>query len=68
MPAGSERFDLARRQIQQLQMGIALGQITIHVLLEKEAIDHKRRDCFLFLLRFLRLARVGIVDDERDPF
>ena len=66
--AGSERLGLARREIEQLQMRITLGQVTVDVLLEIKAIDHQRRNCLLFLLLFLRLTRIGIVDDERDPF
>src|SRR5437868_5034046 len=47
-------------------MRIALRQIAVDVLFEKEPVDHERRHGLLFLLLFLRLARIGIVDDQRD--
>ena len=49
-------------------MRIAIRQVTVDVLLELKPIDHDWRHRFLFLLLFLRFARIGIMDDEDDAF
>src|SRR3954469_22948859 len=68
MFSGSERLDLAACEIEQLQMRVTLRQITVDVFFEKEPINDQRWDRLLFFLLFLWFARIGIMDDERDPF
>src|SRR3954462_15574662 len=48
-------------------MGIPLGQVALHVLLEEKPVNDQRRDGLFFLLLFLRLTRIGIFHPERDP-
>src|SRR5437588_5227108 len=45
---------------------MAVGQITVDIFFEKEAINHERRNGLLFLLLLLRLARIGIGNNKRD--
>src|SRR2546421_1772751 len=47
---------------------MAVSQITVHIFLEKEAINHEWRNGLLLLFFLLRLARIGIGNNKRDPF
>ena len=45
-----------------------IREVALDVLFEHEAIDHDRRDGFLFLLLRFRVARIGILHHQHEAF
>ena len=66
MFARGDDVDLARREIEQLQVRPAIDQIAVDVVLEEETIDDDRWNGLLLFFLLLRLARVGIVHNEHN--
>ena len=67
MFSGGELHEFPRREIEDVEMRIAIRQVSLDIFFEIEAIDHQRRHRLLFLLLPFRIARIGIVRHQRNP-
>jgi hypothetical protein len=63
---GGENVDLARGQVEQLQVRPAIGQIAVNILFKVKTIDDQGRDGLLLFFLLLRLARIGITHHEHN--